>query len=183
MKRSLASGWMCAVALSMASGCGEPERAVIDRPAAPMIAERHDSVALATTTPTPTLPSTQTPAPAPVEPRVTRPTDELTLRRLVVATDVQGHEPVDAGDVIDANAERIYAFIDARNPGDEATLVVTFTSDDGARSVGHVEVSVPAHTARWRTWAFSRHLSPGRWHAEVHTADGRFVDDRAFEVR
>jgi hypothetical protein len=180
MKRSLAFGW---ILVSMLSGCGAPEPVVeVDEPAPVAIVSPRAQVTLATTTPE------AIPAPAPriappPAPRVTHASDELTLRRLVVATDVADHEPVGASDTIDHDAERVYAFIDAQNPGDEATLVVTFTSDDGAHTVGHVDVSVPAHTSRWRTWAYSRHLSPGLWHAEVRTTDGRLVDDHAFEVR
>ncbi len=186
MKRSLVLGWTCLALVAGLSGCGEAERTPeVDRPAPTIVAARHDAVALTTTTPEVRAPRalpTPTPTPAP-EPRLRQRDDELTFRRLVVATDVALREPVGASDVIDADAERVYAFLDLRNLGEAETLVVTFASDDGERVVGHVEVSVPARTERWRTWAFSRHLSPGQWNVEVHGADGRLLDSRPFEVR
>jgi hypothetical protein len=183
MKRSVVSLCLLVSLFSVLAGCGEREPAVAERSPVAVL-ERHESVALATTAPIPTTPAVHVaPAPTTPAPRHAHASDALSVRRLVVATGIEDHEPTGASDVVDTDEERVYAFLDVANPGEDETLVVTFASDDGAHVVGHVEVSVPAHTARWRTWAFSRHLSPGAWHAEVRTTDGRLVDEHAFEVR
>ncbi|HEY8429574.1 MAG TPA: hypothetical protein VIL20_14420, partial [Sandaracinaceae bacterium] len=83
----------------------------------------------------------------------------IRVRRLVVATGVEGREPTGAADVFRLGAQRrLYAFVEAVNETDDAaTLRVTFEPDEG-ESVGHVALQVPANAARFRTWAYTRHV-------------------------
>lgn len=106
------------------------------------------------------------------------------VRRLIISTGVEGHEPTGAADEFEIGAQRrIYAFVDAANDSDEdAALRVTFEPEVG-ESAGHVSLDVPADARRYRTWAHTRHVyTPGRWHAVVRAADGHEVARRAFDV-
>ena len=108
--------------------------------------------------------------------------DGVALRRLVIARGVEGREPVGASSSFPAG-ERLYAFLDAQNDTDEdVELYVTFEGPEG-RSVGHVILDVPAHSPRWRTWAYSRVIDrEGEWEAVVTTMDGQEVGRARFQV-
>ena len=135
--------------------------------------------------------ATRTPEPAPVEPAPRpelsgpelRSIDGVTLARLAVATGIENREPVNASQEIAADAERVYAFLELRNAGDDQrTVVVTFERPD--RTVtGDVELTVPAHAPRWRTWAWSRYVrAEGEWKAIVRTPDGELLGRIPFTV-
>jgi hypothetical protein len=137
-----------------------------------------------------TLPPSD-PAPAPVAEPAEPPSratlaasGSLRLRRLVAATGIESHEPVGASDEFEVGAqERIYAFVDAVNEDDApATLHVTFEPEQG-ESTGHVQLEIPAHAGRFRTWAFTRNArSAGHWTIVVRDADGRVLGERAIEL-
>jgi hypothetical protein len=107
----------------------------------------------------------------------------LGVRRLAVATGVAGREPVGAGTSFASDTERLFAFVEATNPGgDETELVVTFESDAG-EEVGFANVSVPAGVERWRTWAWSRNVhTPGAWTAVIRDTDGTELARQRFDV-
>ncbi len=104
------------------------------------------------------------------------------LRRLVVARDVRGREPVGVADRF-ASGQPLVAFLELSNTSDEdADVVVTFDRPDGT-SVGHVQLSVPAQAPRWRTWARTHNAgTEGPWEAVVRTPDGALVGRTHFEV-
>jgi hypothetical protein len=110
-------------------------------------------------------------------------TGELSIRRMQVTSAIDHREPVDHPSSFDENEERIYAFVDVSNPTDEAReLLVTF--ENGQRSTGHVTLEIPAHTARFRTWAWTRLTrSPGEWTAMIHDEDGVVIASDEFEIR
>lgn len=108
----------------------------------------------------------------------------IRVRRLVLATGVERHEPTGASNVFRLRGqERIYAFVDAVNEtGESVELNVTFEPPQG-ESTGHVALRVPARVARYRTWAWTRHVyETGRWEAVVRAPDGRVIARRAFDV-
>lgn len=96
----------------------------------------------------------------------------LEVKRLVVTDGISGREP-NADPKLQAGSDPIYAFVELRNPTDDAKeIVVTFEHSTGAK-VGHVSLEVPAKKPRWRTWARSAHVSkPGDWTAVVTASDG-----------
>lgn len=107
----------------------------------------------------------------------------LRSRRLVITHAIEGHEPVDELEVVDGSAERVYAFVDLANPGEATTVEVTFRHESGL-SVGRVALEIPAHSARYRTWAYSSHVEePGNWTAIVRDREGHTVAALPFEVR
>ena len=108
----------------------------------------------------------------------------IRVRRLVIATGIERHEPTGAADLFELGAqERIYAFVDAVNERDESVeLAVTFEPERGETS-GHVDLEIPAHARRWRTWAYTRHVyTAGRWRAVVRGTDGQVLAARAFDI-
>ena len=108
--------------------------------------------------------------------------DGISIGRLVIATGVEGREPVGEGTSFEPG-HRIYAFLEARNATDEdAELYLTFEGPEG-RSVGHVTLDVPAGAPRWRTWGYSRVVDePGEWEALVTTIDGEEIGRARFRV-
>lgn len=110
-----------------------------------------------------------------------RPIRDLELGRLALTRRVEAREPTDPSARFAVTAEPLYAFIEARNAGEDAEpLVVTFVGPDGRRT-GDVELTIPANAPRWRTWAFTRYANaPGAWSVEVRTLDGELVGRQRF---
>ncbi len=143
--------------------------------------EHSTPTALATTTrptlaPTPSLVVPTRPAPSLV-------TGELSIRRMQVTSGIDGREPIDHPTTFDDGEERVYAFVDVSNPsGEPRALLVTF--ENGQRSTGHVTLQIPAHSARFRTWAWTRlSRSPGEWTAMIRDEDGAVLASDEFEIR
>lgn len=115
-------------------------------------------------------------------------TDEATeprvrARRLVVTSGIAGHEPADTvGTMAAGEHERVYAFVELANTGGAGHVVVTFERDGGP-TTGHVELDVPAHVGRWRTWAYSRGVDrAGEWNVVVRDERGAVIAEQAFVV-
>lgn len=150
----------------------------------PMPSLEHE---LATTTPTPRpLPQPTLVEEDPIDPYAPTFDDSgsVRVRRLVIGTGIRDHEPTGAADeLVLGDQTRYYAFVDAVNEtGDAVALRVTFEPEAG-ESAGHVSLDVPAHVARYRTWAWTRHVyTPGRWNAVVRGPDGHELARRAFDV-
>lgn len=122
------------------------------------------------------------PEPASYEPVLAQ--GEIRVRRLILATGTERHEPTGAADTFEIGAqERIYAFVDAVNETDEPTeLFVTFEPARG-ESAGHVSLDIPANVPRFRTWAWTRHVyTEGRWEVVVRNAEGDVIARRPFDV-
>jgi hypothetical protein len=107
----------------------------------------------------------------------------LTVRRLVVARDVEAREPVGADTRFNLNGEPLYAFLEmASTSTDAQEILVTFEHEDGT-SVGHVELEIPSNVPRWRTWALSHNVTrAGEWRAVVRTAEGEIIGEATFEA-
>jgi len=169
-----ASTTECAVPSSVDREIGDP---------APH-AEVTGHTTLATTTrPTSTM-ERPAPLPAPVLPAPQDDGEGLRARRLVVTHGIENREPIDELSNIDAiDGDRVYAFVDLANTGENTEVEVIFEHETGLR-VGLVELEVPAHVARHRTWAYSSHVSePGNWTLLVRDRAGRTVSAQSFEVR
>ena len=127
---------------------------------------------------------TPTPEPAP---SLAAPTlgshEDLSLRRLVIATDIEEREPVGAAQRFSSNNEQITVFLGLRNEGAEAVSVrVVFERPNGSRMNG-LSLEVPAGATRWRTWARSRNIhTPGVWSAVVETGAGVEIGRSPFEI-
>ncbi len=147
----------------------------------------HGGTSLATTARTTSTlePAPVRPAPAPIEREVLEDDGEgLRARRLVVTHGIEGREPIDELASVDAiDGERVYAFVDLANTGEHTEVEVIFEHESGVRA-GLVELEVPAHVARHRTWAYSSHVrEPGNWTLIIRDRAGRTVAAQSFEVR
>jgi hypothetical protein len=168
-------------------GCsGEAPRTQHEREVTPI--ETPDIAPELTNTQTPNVeilePTVAPQAPEPVSYEPVLADGDVRVRRLIVATGTERHEPTGAGDVFEIGAqERIYAFVDAVNETDEAVqLRVTFEPERGERA-GFVSLDVPANVPRFRTWAWTRHVyTPGRWEVVVRDDSGRVIARRPFDV-
>jgi len=141
-------------------------------------AERTETAAPATTEPAPAAEAAAAPSHEEVHAD-----NGLTLRRFVVAHDVENREPVGAESPFMSTGEPVFAFMELRNESSEALEVrVTFEREDG-RAVGPVTLEIPANAPRWRTWARSSWLrTPGTWTAVVRTAEGEILQSVEFEI-
>lgn len=180
-----------AMATVLSAGCGGGEGSASAEVAAPETLAQSAQVAQSGAETTLELDAPQA-APevvARLEPAAPEPSPELgahagvTVRRMAVTRTIEGREPVDGGTTFVASHDKLYAFVDIRNEGDELEIVhVTFERPDG-RTTGHVELDIPANVGRWRTWAFTRHAQmPGDWVAVLATDDGVVIGRVPFSV-
>jgi hypothetical protein len=135
------------------------------------------------------------PSAAPVAPSVTpaatvagaeleRGSDGLKLKRFVVTRKIENREPV-AGDDFTLGSAPVYAFVEFENSARDARAVrVMFQNQDTKATVGHVKLTVPGTSERFRTWGNTRLIrDPGHWVAVVSTADGVELGRAPFEVK
>ena len=110
----------------------------------------------------------------------------LVTHRELIASAIEAREPVLAESVSVSQAP-LFAFAELENAGNSAQRVrVTFERQgEGAKgkSVGHVELAIPASSARWRTWAKTQLVDePGQWAAVLRDEQGHELARTPFEV-
>lgn len=109
--------------------------------------------------------------------------DGVTLNRLLTAPSVEAREPVAASSLFGHHEEKIYAFMDVENSSAEDKVLTVFFIAPSGKATGGVELSIPADTPRWRTWAFTRHADEvGLWRVEVRSPSGALLGALPFEV-
>ncbi len=108
---------------------------------------------------------------------------ELSVKRLVVTHAIENREPVAAAELSIGDGRAVFAFVELANPNaEEQKISVTF--ENGARSVGHVELSVPGNSRRWRTWAKTRNIrEAGDRQAVVRNANGQELSRTPFSIK
>lgn len=123
------------------------------------------------------------PAPSAHEERRALEPAAIRVRRLVITRGIEEREPLEPIDTMSLGEhERVYAFLDLVNRGAEGSVVVTFERDGGIAH-GQVELEVPAHAGRHRTWAFTRGVRRvGQWRAIVRDHEGAALAEQAFLV-
>ncbi len=123
------------------------------------------------------------PEPAPEPSERAEASEPLQLRRLVVTQKIDDREPVLVDSVV-LGASPVIAFLDLKNPDDNAqTVVITFEKEGSNAKVGFVELEIPARAKRWRTWGNTQRIDePGKWVAVVSTKGGEELGRQAFEV-
>lgn len=179
----LAAGGMFAALFALAPAPSAPA-AREDRRVEPVPTPALEPALATTHTPSVEAPPiVEEPEPPSYEPELAT-SGSIRVRRLIVATGVERHEPTGADDVFEIGGQqRIYAFVDAVNETDEeVALRVTFEPEEG-ESAGHVSLEIPANVPRFRTWAYTRHVyQAGRWEVVVRAPDGRVIARRPFDV-
>ncbi len=110
--------------------------------------------------------------------------DGLKLKRFVVAHKIENREPVAGADFMLGSAP-VYAFVEFENSTRAARSVrVLFQNQDTKATVGHVKLTVPAGSERFRTWGNTRMIrDPGHWVAVVSTVDGVELGRAPFQVK
>jgi len=173
-KQKANEGEIRVVQVPVATGCVAPAATVADAPAA-------TSVPLAKADP----------AKAAVQPVKTS-SDKakadgsaLTVKRLVISTGVDRGTRRPSGEATSFTKgafEKLYAFVEVENPGDEADIVVSFDPPSDKAERGNIELSV-GRSPTWRTWGFSRAFDEaGTWTAIVRTRSGKELARTEFEV-
>jgi hypothetical protein len=109
--------------------------------------------------------------------------DGLKLKRFVVTHKIENREPV-KGDRFTLGSAPVYAFVEFENSAhDPRSVRVMFQNQDTKATVGHVKLTVPGTSERFRTWGNTRLIrDPGHWVAVVSTADGVELGRAPFEV-
>lgn len=109
--------------------------------------------------------------------------DGVTLKRLITAPSVEAREPVAPTALFGDRDEKIYAFLDVENASPQEKVLEVFFIAPSGKVTGGVALSIPAETARWRTWAFTRHADEvGLWRVEVRGPTGALLGTLPFEV-
>jgi len=108
----------------------------------------------------------------------------LKLKRFVVTHKIENREPV-AGDEFSVSSAPIYAFAEFENNTRSSRSVrVLFENQDSKSTVGHVKLTVPGGSERFRTWGNTRMIrDPGHWVAVVSTSDGVELGRASFVVK
>jgi hypothetical protein len=110
---------------------------------------------------------------------------ELSVKKLVVATGVErgSREPVGVAESFkQGEFEKIVAYVELANPGDESEVVVSFDPPSDGPTKGNVWLDVGT-SPRWRTWASTKGVAEkGEWTAVVKTRDGRELARESFVV-
>lgn len=103
------------------------------------------------------------------------------VKRLIIASDVKEREPIE---LTDAKIENpIVAFVELKNPAEQDTDVVVTFEHAGGTKVGFVELTIPAKSPRYRTWARTRNIkTPGEWSAVVTSKSGEELARTTFQV-
>lgn len=107
---------------------------------------------------------------------------KISVKRLVLAHGIDGHEPQDATMTFRAGNDRVYAFVEIENPGRvEGAVSVVFQPPSGA-PLAEIPLKV-GETARFRTWAFTRRAHDvGEWTVVIRDGRDRVLARQAFTV-
>ena len=169
-------------------GCGERNAPPVAQPAAAATtALPAPPATIATTNAVAASPLPPAPAPA-TAPAKSAPATvafaRLSVKRIVVAKGVKGHEPVDPSSSFSAkDAGKIYAFVEVENKDRAPSeITVSFEPPGGGTSRGNVKLAVGGEP-RWRTWAFTRTARDvGSWTAVVKDHRGDVIGRAPFEI-
>ena len=110
------------------------------------------------------------------------PADAASDKRSVTSDPSVGREPV-VMDRLSLSDEPLVAFVELENRSDSSDSVVITFERAGKKSVGHIQLDVPANKARYRTWGKTRQVKEaGTWSVVVRAADGRELARQGFEI-
>ncbi|NUP09004.1 MAG: DUF2914 domain-containing protein [Polyangiaceae bacterium] len=196
--KNLASAFLLSSACFVALGCGGSGRdKAKDDAAKPTAQEPRASTApsVAATTAAVEAPPVVTPvasAPSKADAPAAKPKSKpkadggaLSVKKLVVAKSVEksSREPQGVGTSFKKGEfEKLFAFVELANPGDESEVVVSFDPPSDKPAKGRVRLDVGT-SPRWRTWATTKGIDEaGTWTAVVSTVDGRELAREPFEV-
>jgi hypothetical protein len=106
----------------------------------------------------------------------------MSVKRLVLARGIDGHEPQDVATTFAAKDDRVYAFVEVENLGSDDTVAVVFQPPSGA-ALGEITLKVGGGAAHFRTWAFTRRAHEvGDWTVVVRDTHGKVLGRQTFTV-
>lgn len=177
-------------ALVLASlGCSKPAQekaapAVSTQAPAPVVVVTAPPVVVAPTADVKPIETAAKPAPV-AKVKAKSAGKELSVKKLVVATGVErgSREPLGVADSFkQGEFEKIVAYVELANPGDESEVLVSFDPPSDGPTKGNVWLDVGT-SPRWRTWASTKGVAEkGEWTAVVKTRDGRELARESFVV-
>ena len=108
---------------------------------------------------------------------------DLFVKRLVIAKNVKGREPVGATNSFSQGAQdRIYAFVEVGNRDQVASEIYISFIEKSSGKGQRVPLKIGAGS-RWRTWVYTRNATkPGKWFAVVKNAKGKTLASQSFEI-
>lgn len=171
----------CAPAQASSSPAVAPAAA----PSGPVVAAVSEPAPQVAAAPAPAAPRDAKVSPSQPRPRPTGDGKALAVKKIVIGTGVEksARAPVGVAESFkQGEFEKLYAFVELENKGEEAEVVVSFDPPSDQPDKGNVRLAVGT-SPRWRTWATSRGIDErGTWTAVVSTADGRELARESFEV-
>ena len=106
----------------------------------------------------------------------------MSVRRLVLAHGVDGHEPQEAATAFTTKEDRVYAFVEVENPGSDDTVSVVFEPPSGP-AFAEIPLKVAGGAAHFRTWAFTRRAhDAGEWAVVVRDSHGKLLGRQSFTI-
>ena len=107
---------------------------------------------------------------------------KMSVKRLVLARGIDGHEPQDVASTFAAKDDRVYAFVEVENLGSDDTVAVVFEPPSGP-ALGAISLKVGGGAAHFRTWAFTRRAHEvGDWTVVVRDTHGKVLGRQTFTV-
>jgi len=186
MSRTLAS--VSSILLFAAVACSNaPQEGVkIETSARPMVIVTAPAVTVAAAPSAETKPTESASKTAlPAKPKKKHVSADLSVKKLLIGTGVErsSREPVGVSQRFkQGEFEKIVAYVEVANPGDDAEVVVSFDPPSNAASKGNVRLDIGT-SPRWRTWASTKGVAEkGEWTAIVRSSDGRELARESFVV-
>jgi len=121
---------------------------------------------------------------AKVLPDFERPLDpsEVKVVRLVLATDVQGREPLGESEQLTTDTKKIFAFVELSNDKPPYAFRVHWEKLGEPASPYGVKLDVPT-APRFRTWSWTAiRREPGSYRVVLRTLSGEEITSREFEL-
>lgn len=110
------------------------------------------------------------------------PVQGFSLRRVALAYEVENREPSRVSDAFEKGT-RVHFFMDAKNISDDDLELVVHWHDPAMANPVSVELKVPAHAGRYRTWANSSPIHrTGTHEVSVQVKDGPEIYRKSFTV-
>ena len=133
----------------------------------------------------PALPVAEEPAAEPGEPGI-EPSD-VEIVQLVIGDglDREKRVPLNPGRTFSADSGKLYAYVIAKNPGEETKLTIEWLlGGPTGKVMSRIALRVGHSTRGWRTWSTLRisSKSVGSWHVRVLDAAGAVVGKTSFRV-
>lgn len=105
---------------------------------------------------------------------------QFTLKRLVIAKDVQNREPVGISDTFSATTKRVYCFVDAKEIKKDTQIKFVWYWQGKKMHTYKLPLK---QGYRWRTFAYKNLFGhKGNWKVKIKDSEGYLVKSISFKV-